>query len=155
MTATLALARVAVADRDELLRAESEGRYPSLVREELGLPVRSGKDLVALLLEAAEDLCLEEVRQGEHLIAASDVRPFLVPRLAELLDPENEELRFVLAVEGKEGVSEHAIQRAVSKGEWPQNGSATLEAAVLAVKLAAVAGRAGASGESILVAWRH
>ncbi len=144
---TLELARVAVAGADELLRGEPP------VREKLELPVGSGKDVIALLLEAAEDLCLHPAGEGRFLIAASDVRPFVIPRLQELLDPGNDELRFVLSVEGKEGVSEHTIRHALSKGEWPRNGSATLEAAVLARKLSEIAGRA-AEGESILLAWR-
>jgi hypothetical protein len=141
----LELARVACAGADGLASAE--------VREKLELPVGSEKDVIALLVEAAEDLCLHPAGEGQLLIAASDLRPFVIPRLRELLDPENEELRFVLSVEGKENVSEHAIQRALAKGEWPRNGSATLEAAVLAVKLAGIAERA-AAGESILLAWR-
>jgi hypothetical protein len=144
---TLELARVAVSGADELL-----GGDPA-VSERLELPVGSGKDVIALLVEAAEDLCIHPAGEGRFLIAASDVRPFVIPRLRELLEPENDELRFVLSVEGKEGVSEHTIQRALAKGEWPRNGSATLEAAVLAVKLAEVAERA-AEGESILLAWR-
>jgi hypothetical protein len=148
--AVLELSRVAVQDASELALAEERGQLEALVRERVALPVRSGKDPLHLLTEVAEELCFTRVREGVDLVPASDVRPFLLPRLDELLDPENEELRFVLSVEGNEKVSEHAIQQALEKGAWPQNGSVTLEAALLAVELARIAREAARHGESLL-----
>jgi hypothetical protein len=117
----------------------------------LELVVHSGKDPLAILLEAAEDLCLQAEPGGVERIDASDVAPFVLPRLAELLDPDNHELRFVLSVEGGEKVSEHTILHWVKKGEWPGNGSVTLEAAVLAVKLAEVCREAARNGEGVVI----
>ncbi|MEZ0228720.1 MAG: hypothetical protein ACAI25_08855 [Planctomycetota bacterium] len=124
------------------------------VAGELSLPVHSGKDPVALLVEAAEDLCIVLRPDGAHEIAASDVAPFVIPRLAELLDPDNDELRFVVHAGAAEKLTEHTVKRAIAKGEWPTNGSLTLEAAVLAVKLADVAREAAKGGESILLRWK-
>lgn len=133
----------------ELARRADDGT----VHVDESLAVRSGRDVIALLLEAAEDLCLQPV-EGGFEIHASDVRPFVLPRLDELLDPENEELRMVLAIEGREDVKEHTIKVAVGRGEWPKNGSATLEAAVLPVKLRLVARKAAEKGESVVLRWR-
>jgi hypothetical protein len=135
----LALSRVATRDGADV------------VSERVELPVRSGKDPIELLLEAAEELCLERQREGVYRIDASDVRAFVIPRLDELLDSENDELRFVLTAKGGEKVSEHTVTRAIAKGEWPTKGSVTLEAAVLAVKLAALAREAAKNGEGLLL----
>ena len=121
--------------------------------EVIALEVHSAKDPLALLVEAAEDLCLEPGKDGVQRIAASDVKPFVIPRLRELLDPENEELRFVLREGSGEKISEHAIQRAIARGVWPTSGSVALEAAVLCVRLAALALRAAESGEGVEIDW--
>ncbi len=138
----------------ELRRVAADGA----ITEKLELPIHSGKDPLALLLEAAEDLCL--VRESDapdriHRIDANDVRAFVIPRMDELLAPGHDELKFVLAASGNEKVSEHTIVRAIEKGVWPTNGSVTLEAAVLAAKLDALARAAAKAGESLVLVERQ
>lgn len=127
------------------------GGAPGEVRERVVLPIHSGRDPIALLLEAAEELCLTPEGEGVARIDAGDVRAFVIPRLRELLDPRNDELQFVLSAGGGEKVSEHTIRRAIAKGVWPTNGSVTLEAAVLAVKVMALATEASKHDESLVI----
>ncbi len=135
----------------ELRRVNAAGA----ITERLELAVHSGKDPVALLVEAAEDLCLVRESDSVQRIDANDVRAFVIPRLDELLAPGHDELKFVLAAGGNEKVSEHTIVRAIEKGVWPTNGSVTLEAALLAVKLDALAHAAAKAGESLVLVERQ
>jgi len=137
--------------RELELRRGRDGEYV----ERFVLPVHSGKDPLALLLEAAEDLCLEEVGADHHRIAMNDLAPFVLPRFAELLDdPENDELVFVCKAGAGEKVSEHAIKRAIAKASWPTSGSLALETAVLACYLRGVCSRARGDGHDVEILWR-